>query len=92
MELNMRGKIETTIPQRQFENIKITYEFNNAEEYLSARAKAIEDCIELKDIVTKKLKALEVIEAQKTVQKTSTPSDAWKTGTKLETPKVEHGR
>lgn len=53
----MKGKIESTIPQRQFENIKTSYEFTNEEEREIAIKMIIKDCLDLKDIVTKTHKA-----------------------------------
>jgi len=41
----MRGHIETTIPQRQYENLKINYEYENEEEKNKCIKVAIEDCI-----------------------------------------------
>jgi hypothetical protein len=41
------------VPQRQYENIKGFHEFTNEEERQKAIQLVIEDCITLKDIVTK---------------------------------------
>ena len=50
----MKGKVEATIPQRQFENIRMTYEFNNDLERVEAINKTIDDCIHFNNIVGKK--------------------------------------
>jgi hypothetical protein len=42
----MKGKIECTIPQRQYENIKITYEFDGEVEKKQAIDLIIMDCAE----------------------------------------------
>ena len=52
----MRGTVETTIPQRQYENIKTSYHFEDSLERNEAIAQAIEDCITLKDIVAFRIK------------------------------------
>lgn len=49
----MRGKVENTIPERQFENIRTTYYFENEEERIQCIDRSIQDCIDYKDIVTK---------------------------------------
>lgn len=49
----MKGKISTTIPQRQYENLKTTYYFENEEERKHAIETAIQDCIEYKDYIHK---------------------------------------
>ena len=49
----MKGTIENTIPQRQFENIKTKYEFTNEQERQEAIENSIQDCIKLANIVHK---------------------------------------
>lgn len=49
----MKGKIEVTIPQRQFENIKITYLFENKEEFEKMKKESIESCLKLHHIVSR---------------------------------------
>mgnify|MGYP001356897761 CR=1 FL=1 len=78
----MKGKIENTIPQRQFENIKITYDYETKAEYYLAIEQAIEDCLRLHNIVGRKAKLIEEQNINNSIRK----SDAWKIGTKLETP------
>jgi hypothetical protein len=51
----MKGQVETTIPQRQYENIKTTYYFETEEEHDAAIKLAISDCIQLNGAVTSKL-------------------------------------
>lgn len=47
----MKGWVETTIPQRQYENIKTHYEFETEEERQLAIDRAAKDCISLNGIV-----------------------------------------
>jgi hypothetical protein len=49
--VQLKGKIETTIPQRQYENVKTTYYFNNDEERQMALDRAIDDCLVLNNKV-----------------------------------------
>ena len=53
----MKGKVENTIPQRQFENIKTTYYFENEEERRTAIEMSIMDCINYSHIVPIKVNA-----------------------------------
>ncbi len=48
----MKGYIETTIPQRQFENIKTHYEFTDEKGRKEAIKQAQQDCIELRHTVS----------------------------------------
>jgi hypothetical protein len=52
----MKGQIETTIPQRQYENIKITYYFDGVFEQKEALEQAIKDCINLYNRVQLEIK------------------------------------
>lgn len=52
----MKGKVETTIPQRQYENLKTTYYFETEEEHDAAIKLAIADCIQLNGAVGAKLR------------------------------------
>ncbi|MBC8521067.1 MAG: hypothetical protein H8D26_03635 [Methanomicrobia archaeon] len=52
----LKGKTETTIPQRTYENIKTTYYFENEEEHKEAIRQSIDDCIKLNNIVLAKIK------------------------------------
>jgi len=49
--IQLKGKIETTIPQRQYENVKTTYYFDNDEERQMAIDRAIDDCVVLNNKV-----------------------------------------
>ena len=49
----MKGKVENTIPQRQFENMKTTYFFESEDERQEAIQNSIQDCIKLGGIVPK---------------------------------------
>jgi hypothetical protein len=51
----MKGKVENTIPERQFENIRTTYYFDSEEERILCIERSIQDCIQYKDIVSKLL-------------------------------------
>ena len=51
----MKGKVENTIPQRQYENIKTTYYFENEEERDVAIKSSIADCIKYRDVVSAEL-------------------------------------
>ncbi len=50
----MKGKVETTIPQRVYENLKITYLFENTKERELAIDQAITDCVTYNSAVCKK--------------------------------------
>jgi len=50
----MKGKIETTIPQRQYENLKISYEYESEEEKEAFIQTAIEDCVKYHHAVSTK--------------------------------------
>ena len=67
----MKGKIETTIPQRQYENIKTTYEFTTEAERTIAKESAIADCIELHSIVGRKVAELQKKEVNATANTAS---------------------
>jgi len=43
--MTLRGKVQITSPQRQFENLKITYEFENEAEKEDAVNAAMDDLI-----------------------------------------------
>lgn len=47
----MKGFAENTIPQRQYENIKVRYYFENETEKEEALEACISDCIKYKDVV-----------------------------------------
>ena len=47
----MKGKVENTISQRQYENIKTTYYFENEEERKQAIERSIQDCLDYSHIV-----------------------------------------
>ncbi len=47
----MKGHVSTTIPQRQYENLKITYYFENESERQVAIDSAITDCKQYKNCV-----------------------------------------
>lgn len=51
----MKGQVENTIPQRQFENIKTTYYFENEAQRAEAIKQSVTDCIKLNNIVEKRL-------------------------------------
>lgn len=54
----MKGHIESTIAQRQYENIKTYYEFNNEAEKEEAIQAVIADCIKYSGIVKKEAEKL----------------------------------
>lgn len=85
----MKGIIDCTIPQRQFENIKISCEFNNETEYNEALDRIINACVHLNGIVHKKTQAVETSKSIESAK--SIASDAWKKGTKLETKEFKNG-
>jgi len=47
----MRGKIENTIPQRQYENLRTTYYFETEDERKEAIETSLQDCIKYAGIV-----------------------------------------
>lgn len=51
----MNGKIEVTIPMRQYENIKITYDFVDKEEKDRMIGMALSDCIKLHNWTGRKI-------------------------------------
>ncbi len=53
----MKGFIESIIPQRQYENFHIHYEFNTLNEKEQAIQQTIQDCIKYKDIVKRRIEA-----------------------------------
>ncbi len=53
----MKGFIENTIPQRQFENIKVRHVFESQEEKEEVMEQIIQDCIKYKDIVKRRIDA-----------------------------------
>jgi hypothetical protein len=58
----MKGKVENTIPQRQYENTRITYYFENDSERKEAIEKSIQDCIKYSGLVPKLLEKTESTE------------------------------
>lgn len=64
-QIDVSGEVSATIPQRQYENIRVTYKFTNKVERLVAFQDIINDCITYHHIVSKKAKELNDVDSPK---------------------------